>query len=111
MPKGHPAMGSIFMNVSANMLGLDNAATPLGLKAMQELQTLNKEKDTATDAMIADIIDDHTEKSPRTNVRNNATQNAAMKKAMRRITVFGFLSRKNRSPDGVSVILKLGAIL
>ena len=40
VPKGHPAMGSIFMNVSANMLGLDNAATPLGLKAMQELQTL-----------------------------------------------------------------------
>ena len=52
VPKGHPAMGSIFMNVSANMLGLDNAATPLGLKAMQELQTLNKQKDTATDAMI-----------------------------------------------------------
>lgn len=54
--KGHPAMGSIFMNVSANMLGLDNAATPLGLKAMQELQTLNKEKDTATDAMIMFLI-------------------------------------------------------
>ena len=49
-------MGSIFMNVSANMLGLDNAATPLGLKAMQELQTLNKEKDTATDAMIMFLI-------------------------------------------------------
>lgn len=56
VPKGHPAMGSIFMNVSANMLGLDNAATPLGLKAMQELQTLNKEKDTATDAMIMFLI-------------------------------------------------------
>lgn len=56
IPKGHPAMGSIFMNVSANMLGLDNAATPLGLKAMQELQTLNKEKDTATDAMIMFLI-------------------------------------------------------
>lgn len=56
VPKGHPAMGSIFMNVSANMLGLDNAATPLGLKAMQELQTLNKEKDNATDAMIMFLI-------------------------------------------------------
>lgn len=56
IPKGHPAMGSIFMNFSANMLGLDNAATPLGLKAMQELQTLNKEKDTATDAMIMFLI-------------------------------------------------------
>lgn len=56
VPKGHPAMGSIFMNVSANMLGLDNAATPLGLKAMRELQTLNKEKDTATDAMIMFLI-------------------------------------------------------
>lgn len=56
VPKGHPAIGSIFMNVSANMLGLDNAATPLGLKAMQELQTLNKEKDTATDAMIMFLI-------------------------------------------------------
>ncbi len=56
VPKGHPAMGSIFMNVSANMLGLDNAATPLGLKAMGELQSLNKEKDTATDAMIMFLI-------------------------------------------------------
>lgn len=56
VPKDHPAMGSIFMNVSANMLGLDNAATPLGLKAMQELQTLNKEKDTATDAMIMFLV-------------------------------------------------------
>lgn len=56
VPRNHPAMGSIFMNVSANMLGLDNAATPLGLKAMQELQTLNKEKDTATDAMIMFLI-------------------------------------------------------
>lgn len=56
VPKGHPAMGSIFMNVSANMLGLDNAATPMGLKAMQELQSLNKEKDTATDAMIMFLV-------------------------------------------------------
>ena len=56
IPKGHPAMGSIFMNVSANMLGLDNAATPLGLKAMQELQSLNKQKGTATDAMIMFLI-------------------------------------------------------
>lgn len=56
VPKGHPAMGSIFMNVSANMLGLDNAATPLGLKAMQELQSLNCQKDTATDAMIMFLV-------------------------------------------------------
>lgn len=56
IPKGHPAMGSIFMNVSANMLGLDNAATPLGLKAMQELQELNEKKDTATDAMIMFLV-------------------------------------------------------
>ena len=56
VPKNHPAMGSIFMNVSANMLGLDNAATPLGLKAMQELQGLNHEKDTATDAMIMFLV-------------------------------------------------------
>ena len=52
IPTGHPATGSIFMNFSANLLGLDNAATPMGLKAMQELQELNREKDTATDAMV-----------------------------------------------------------
>lgn len=56
VPRNHPAMGSIFMNVSANMLGLDNAATPLGLKAMQELQTLNPEKERATDAMIMFLV-------------------------------------------------------
>ncbi|MDE6367452.1 MAG: spore maturation protein [Muribaculaceae bacterium] len=56
VPKDHPAMGSIFMNVSANMLGLDNAATPLGLKAMQELQELNREKERATDAMIMFLV-------------------------------------------------------
>ncbi|TFU93288.1 hypothetical protein E4T81_07630 [Barnesiella sp. WM24] len=56
IPKGHPAMGSIFMNASANMLGLDNAATPLGLKAMQEMQSLNEKKDTATDAMLMFLI-------------------------------------------------------
>lgn len=56
IPNGHPAMGSIFMNVSANMLGLDNAATPLGLKAMQEMQSLNPKKDTATDAMLMFLI-------------------------------------------------------
>ena len=44
IPKGHPAMGAIFMNISANMLGLDNAATPMGLRAMQEMQTLNEKK-------------------------------------------------------------------
>lgn len=56
IPKGHPAMGAIFMNVSANMLGLDNAATPMGLRAMQEMQTLNTKKDTATDAMIMFLV-------------------------------------------------------
>lgn len=56
IPKGHPAMGAIFMNVSANMLGLDNAATPMGLRAMQEMQTLNKEKERATDAMIMFLV-------------------------------------------------------
>ncbi len=56
IPKGHPAMGAIFMNISANMLGLDNAATPMGLKAMQEMQSLNDKKDTATDAMIMFLV-------------------------------------------------------
>ena len=56
IPKGHPAMGSIFMNLSANMLGLDNAATPLGLKAMKELQELNPRKDTATNPMIMFLV-------------------------------------------------------
>ena len=56
IPKGHPAMGSIFMNISANMLGLDNAATPLGLKAMQNMQDLNTKKDTATDAMLMFLV-------------------------------------------------------
>lgn len=56
IPRNHPAMGAIFMNVSANMLGLDNAATPMGLRAMQEMQSLNKEKDTATDSMIMFLV-------------------------------------------------------
>lgn len=56
VPAHHPAMGSMFMNFAANMLGLDNAATPLGLKAMQELQELNRKKDTATDAMIMFLV-------------------------------------------------------
>ncbi|MBR4380464.1 MAG: hypothetical protein IKP48_04330 [Bacteroidaceae bacterium] len=56
IPKGHPALGSIFMNLSANMLGLDNAATPLGLKAMEELQSLNTKKDTATNPMIMFLV-------------------------------------------------------
>ena len=51
VPADHPAMGSIVLNMAANMLGLGNAATPLGLKAMKELQDLNEQKDTATDAM------------------------------------------------------------
>ena len=56
IPKNHPAMGSIFMNVSANMLGLDNAATPLGLKAMQHMQDLNPKKDTASDPMLMFLV-------------------------------------------------------
>jgi hypothetical protein len=56
VPAEHPAHGSIIMNFAANMLGLDNAATPLGLKAMQELQELNPEKDTATNAQIMFLV-------------------------------------------------------
>lgn len=56
IPKGHPVMGSIFMNMSANMLGLDNAATPMGLKAMKELQELNPKKDTASNPMIMFLV-------------------------------------------------------
>jgi len=52
VPSDHPAMGSIIMNIAANMLGLGNAATPFGLKAMEELQSLNKDKSTATNAMV-----------------------------------------------------------
>jgi len=56
IPKGHPATGSIFMNIAANMLILDNAATPLGLKAMEQLQELNPKKDTATNPMIMFLV-------------------------------------------------------
>lgn len=56
IPKDHPAMGSIFMNFSANMLGLDNAATPMGLKAMKELQEINPNKDTASNPMIMFLV-------------------------------------------------------
>ena len=56
IPAGHPASGSIVMNVSANMLGLDNAATPLGLKAMRELQEINPHKDTASNPMIMFLV-------------------------------------------------------
>lgn len=56
IPKGHPVTGTMFMNFAANMLGLDNAATPMGLKAMQELQELNPKKDTATNPMIMFLV-------------------------------------------------------
>ena len=56
IPKGHPAMGTMFMNFSANMLGLDNAATPMGLKAMQELQEINPDKETASNPMIMFLV-------------------------------------------------------
>ena len=56
IPAGHPVFGHIFMNFSANMLGLDNAATPLGLKAMESLQELNPKKDTATNPMIMFLV-------------------------------------------------------
>lgn len=56
IPEGHPVVGNIFMNLSANMLGLDNAATPLGLKAMEGLQELNPNKKRATNAMIMFLV-------------------------------------------------------
>ena len=56
IPKGHPVTGSIFMNIAANMLGLDNAATPLGLKAMEQMQELNTKKDTASTSMIMFLV-------------------------------------------------------
>ncbi len=56
IPKEHPAMGSMFMNISANMLGLDNAATPMGLKAMKEMQEVNPQKDTASNPMIMFLV-------------------------------------------------------
>ena len=56
IPKNHPAMGSMFMNIAANMLGLDNAATPMGLKAMKEMQELNKDKDSASNPMIMFLV-------------------------------------------------------
>ena len=56
IPKGHPVTGTIFMNFAANMLGLDNAATPMGLKAMEQLQELNTKKDTATNPMIMFLV-------------------------------------------------------
>src|SRR5436309_8829946 len=56
IPPGHPASGAIVMNRSANMLGLDNAATPLGLKAMKELQSLNPQPERATDEMVLFMV-------------------------------------------------------
>lgn len=56
LPKNHPVYGSIFMNVAANMLGLDNAATPMGLKAMREMQALNSNKESASNAMIMFLV-------------------------------------------------------
>jgi len=56
IPDDHPAIGSIVMNISANMLGLDNAATPMGLKAMKEMQELNEKKDTASNAQILFLV-------------------------------------------------------
>ena len=56
VPEGHPAVGAMVMNIAANMLGLDNAATPLGLKAMRELQTINPDQDTASNAQIMFLV-------------------------------------------------------
>lgn len=56
LPKGHPAYGSMILNISANMLGLDNAATPMGLKAMKEMQDANPQKDTASNAQIMFLV-------------------------------------------------------
>ena len=56
IPRGHPALGSILMNLSANMLGFGNAATPFGLKAMKELQSINQDPDTASEAMCTFLV-------------------------------------------------------
>ena len=56
IPRNHPVNGSIMMNLAANMLGIDNAATPLGLKAMSQLQELNTQKDTASNSMIMFLV-------------------------------------------------------
>ena len=56
IPKNHPVMGTMFMNISANLLGLDNAATPMGLKAMEQLQEINPKKDTASNPMIMFLV-------------------------------------------------------
>lgn len=56
LPKGHPAYGSIMLNISANMLGLDNAATPVGLKAMKEMHDVNPDKETASNAQIMFLV-------------------------------------------------------
>lgn len=56
VPRDHPAMGAMLMNVSANLLGLGQAATPFGLKAMEALQSLNRDKETASDAMVTFLI-------------------------------------------------------
>ena len=56
LPKGHPAYGSIMLNISANMLGLDNAATPVGLKAMKEMHEVNPDKETASNAQIMFLV-------------------------------------------------------
>lgn len=56
IPKNHPALGAMVMNIAANMLGLDNAATPMGIKAMQEMQTLNPHPERASDAQILFLV-------------------------------------------------------
>jgi spore maturation protein A len=56
VPPDHPAIGAMIMSVSANMLGLNNAATPMGIKAMEELQTINEEKETASNAMVTFMV-------------------------------------------------------
>lgn len=56
VPRDHPAIGAMIMNLAANMLGLSNAATPLGIKAMEELQELNPEKETASNAMVTFLV-------------------------------------------------------
>jgi spore maturation protein A len=56
VPADHPAIGAMIMSVSANMLGLNNAATPMGIKAMEELQTINEEKETASNAMVTFMV-------------------------------------------------------
>ena len=95
IPPGHPAAGSIMMNIAANMLGLDNAATPLGLKAMTELQEINPEKDKASKERLEKL-----EKDLDT-LNKLSTELAAFAKDLEAITLGGYEPEENWIDDGV----------